>query len=189
MSEEHKEQETHVCRGCCGAGENEIAEAQADELEEEKFEAGESEAEELEAENIKTEEPGTSEGEPQEKITVTTSMDLQGSHFLYTQTTEKSSKTLDYDYKRCNGCGICAEICPTKALEMGPLHEIATGLDAPAVMMDLEKCTFCRMCSNLCPVHAITFEAVGEVPDEKQYPKYDTYVKINEKCLPCALCE
>ncbi len=38
-------------------------------------------------------------------------------------------------------------------------------------------------------MHAITFEAVGEVPDEKQYPKYDAYVKINEKCLPCALCE
>ncbi len=57
-------------------------------------------------------------------------------------------------------------------------------------MMDLEKCTFCRMCSNLCPVRAITFEAVGEVPDEHQYPKYDTYVNINEKCLPpCLLCE
>lgn len=179
MSEEHPEQETHVCTGCCGAGENEVIEAKVGELE----------AEEFETRDLEAEKPESAEEEAQEKITVTTSMDLQGSHFLYTQATEKSIKTLDYDYKRCNGCGICAEICPTKALEMGPLHEIATGLDAPAVMMDLEKCTFCRMCSNLCPVHAITFEAMGEVPDENQYPKYDTYVNINEKCLPCLLCE
>lgn len=178
MSEEHTEQETHVCKGCCRTDENEVLEPKVG------VEVGELEADDLEAEA-----PETAEEEAQEKITVTTSMDLQDSHFLYTQATEKSIKTLDYDYKRCNGCGICAEICPTKALEMGPLHEIATGLDAPAVMMDLEKCTFCRMCSNLCPVHAITFEAVGEIPDEKQYPKYDTFVKINEKCLPCALCE
>ncbi|HHV24827.1 MAG: 4Fe-4S binding protein [Methanosarcina sp.] len=179
MIEEHPEQETHVCTGCCGAGENEVIEAKVKELE----------AEEFETRDLEAEKPEPAEEEAQEKITVTTSMDLQGSHFLYTQATEKSIKTLDYDYKRCNGCGICAEICPTKALEMGPLHEIATGLDAPAVMMDLEKCTFCRMCSNLCPVHAITFEAMGEVPDENQYPKYDTYVNINEKCLPCLLCE
>lgn len=143
---------------------------------------------EQEAEETGAEETGAEE-ESQDKITVTTTMDLQGSHFLYTQATEKSIKTIDYDYKRCNGCGICVEICPTDALELGPIHEIATGLDAPAVMMDLDKCTFCRMCSNLCPVHAISFEAVGEVPEEDKYPKYDTYVDINEKCLPCALCE
>jgi 4Fe-4S ferredoxin len=143
-------------------------------------------------EESQAESPEESQDESQEeseKITVTTGMDLQGSQFIYTQTTEKSIKTLKYDYKRCNGCGICVEICPTKALEAGPIHEIATGLDAPAVMMDLDKCTFCRMCANLCPVHAISFEAIGEVPDEEQYPKYDSYVNINEKCLPCALCE
>ena len=123
-----------ACGGCCcGAGENEEPEKGAGELESEEFE------EQAEAEPE----------ENPEKLTVTTSMDLQGSHFLYTQATEKSLKTLDYDYKRCNGCGICVEICPTKALELGPIHEIATGLDAPAVMMDLDKCTFCRMCSNL----------------------------------------
>jgi 4Fe-4S ferredoxin len=174
VSEEYTEREVPLCRGCCETGENEVIEA---------------ETEEFETEDLEAEAPETAEEESQERITVTTSMDLQGSHFIYTQATEKSIKTLDYDYKRCNGCGICADICPTKALEMGPIHEIATGLDAPAVIMDLEKCTFCRMCSNLCPMHAITFEAVGEVPDENQYPKYDTYVKINEKCLPCALCE
>ncbi|HII00849.1 TPA: 4Fe-4S dicluster domain-containing protein [Methanosarcinaceae archaeon] len=181
-SGQEPEEEIPVCKGCCcGDGKAGPEEPCAEELEAEELKAEESE-------NEGAEETGAEE-EGQDKITVTTTMDLQGSHFIYTQATEKSIKNLDYDYKRCNGCGICVEICPTDALELGPIHEIATGLDAPAVMMDLDKCTFCRMCSNLCPVHAITFEAVGEVPDEDKYPKYDTYVEINEKCLPCALCE
>ena len=37
MSEEHTEQEVHICRGCCGAGENEVKEPEA--VETEDFEA------------------------------------------------------------------------------------------------------------------------------------------------------
>jgi 4Fe-4S ferredoxin len=188
MIEEPSKKEINFCNECC----NECCETEeigTEETKTEKIENEKSEAMEFESDESANTVPENSTGENQEKITVTNSMDIQGTHFLYNQATEKSIKTLDYDYKRCNGCGICVQICPTKALELGPVHEIATGLDAPPVTMDLEKCTFCRMCSNLCPVHAITFEAVGEIPDEKQYPKYDAFVKINEKCLPCALCE
>lgn len=197
MNQERSEQEIHVCSGCCGARENETPGAEKSVSEDGETEARELEVQDLESLSSKVETSDSSgndsesedETENQEKITVTNSMDVQDNHFIYTQATEKSIKTLDYDYKRCNGCGICVEICPTKALELGPVHEIATGLDAPAVMMDLEKCTFCRMCANLCPVHALTFEAIGEVPDEKQYPKYDTCIKISENCLPCDLCK
>jgi 4Fe-4S ferredoxin len=194
VNEEYDEQKVHKRDGCCGPRKIETEESKKGKNENEKSEAWgykpeEVEAKELESEGLEYVVPENNEGGHQEQITVTNSMDLQGTHFCYNQVTEKSIKTLDYDYKRCNGCGICVEVCPTKALELGPVHEIATGLDAPPVIMDLEKCTFCRMCANLCPVHAITFDAVGEVPDEKQYPKYDAYVNINEKCLPCALCE
>ena len=34
MSDELNEQEAHVCRGCCGAEENEVTETKAEELEE-----------------------------------------------------------------------------------------------------------------------------------------------------------
>ncbi|MGP8319461.1 MAG: 4Fe-4S binding protein [Methanosarcinaceae archaeon] len=125
----------------------------------------------------------------EDTISITTDMDVQGSKFIYSQVTEKSKKVLDYDYKRCNGCGICVGLCPTKALELGPMHEIATGMDAPPVMMDLEKCTFCGMCANFCPVYAFNMEFEGELPDESSYPVYDSYVKFNDKCLPCVLCE
>ncbi|MGP8337251.1 MAG: 4Fe-4S binding protein [Methanosarcinaceae archaeon] len=122
-------------------------------------------------------------------ISITTDMDVRGSIFIYSQITEKSKKILDYDYKRCNGCGICVGLCPTKALELGPMHEIATGMDAPPVMMDLEKCTFCGMCANFCPVHAFNMKFEGEPPDKDNYPVYDSYVRFNDKCLPCVLCE
>ncbi len=72
-------------------------------------------------------------------------MDVDGTHFIYRQISDRSRKVLDYDYKRCIGCGICVGLCPTKALELGPMKEIATGLDVPPVIMELDKCTFCSM--------------------------------------------
>ncbi|MDK2825316.1 MAG: 4Fe-4S ferredoxin [Methanolobus sp.] len=116
-------------------------------------------------------------------------MDMDGSHFIYRQISSKSIKFLDFDYKRCVGCGICVDICPTKALELGPMQEISTGLDAPPVMMDLEKCTFCSMCANFCPVHAFKMTEEGELPEKEEFPTFDSYVRMNEKCLPCALCK
>ena len=34
------------------------------------------------------------------------------------------------------------------------MKEIATGLDAPPVLIDLEACAFCGMCVNFCPMGA-----------------------------------
>ena len=116
-------------------------------------------------------------------------MDMDGTHFIYRQISSKSIKFLDYDYKRCVGCGLCVDICPTTALELGPMQEISTGLDAPPVMMDLDKCTFCSMCANFCPVNAFKMTEEGELPEKEEFPTFDSYVRMNEKCLPCALCK
>ncbi len=124
----------------------------------------------------------------EDSLCVERSMEIEGSHFLYRQISNKSVKTLDYDYKRCIGCGICVGLCPAKALELGPMKEISTGLDAPPVTMDLDKCTFCSMCANFCTVHAFRMSFEGDLPDAEKLPKYDSYVNMNEKCLPCALC-
>ncbi|MCS3924615.1 4Fe-4S binding protein [Methanosalsum natronophilum] len=124
-----------------------------------------------------------------DSLSVKKEMDAENTHFRYKEITEKSTKTLDYDYKRCTGCGLCVKICPLKALELGPIKEIATGLDAPPVIMDLEKCTFCGMCSNFCPVNAFKLERKGYFPGEEQFPKLDSSIEINDKCLPCTLCE
>lgn len=124
----------------------------------------------------------------EDSLCVEKEMDMDGTRFIYRQVSNKSVKFLDYDYRRCVGCGICVGLCPTKALELGPMKEIATGLDAPPVMMDLEKCTFCSMCASFCPVHAFKMTEEGDFPQKEEFPEYDSYVRMNEKCLPCALC-
>ncbi|MCL7416155.1 MAG: 4Fe-4S binding protein [ANME-2 cluster archaeon] len=130
--------------------------------------------------------PGPADG----GLEVIVEMEIQDSHFIYTQTTDGSKKTLDYDYKRCNGCGVCIEICPAKAIEAGPLLEIATGMDAPPVIIDHTKCTFCGMCASFCPVRAVKMDIDGEdILEMEEYPRLDSKVVINEKCLPCLLCE
>ena len=86
-------------------------------------------------------------------------MEVEGSIIKSIQRSEDSVKVLDYDYKKCNGCGICVALCPTEALSLGPVIEIATGLDAPPVLIDLEKCVFCGMCAAFCPVDAYRMTA------------------------------
>ena len=81
-------------------------------------------------------------------------MEVEGSHILARQKTPESEKILDYDYKKCAGFSICVELCPKKALQEGPLQEIAKGLDAPPVLIDLDACVFCGMCVNFCPLRA-----------------------------------
>lgn len=123
-------------------------------------------------------------------LEVNVEMDIRDSHFIYTQTANVSKKTLDYDYKRCNGCGICIDVCPANAIEAGPLFEIATGMDAPPVIIDQTKCTFCGMCASFCPVRAIRMDIDGQdIHDNPYFPQLDSKVVINEKCLPCMLCE
>jgi len=127
--------------------------------------------------------------EPRDKsLAVTRDMDIDGSRFIYRMITDKSVKILDYDYKRCVGCGICVGLCPTKALELGPMKEISTGLDAPPVIMDLDKCTFCSMCAGFCPVDAFKMTSEGDFSENGDLPELSTYVRMNEKCLPCAIC-
>ncbi|MCJ7444757.1 MAG: 4Fe-4S dicluster domain-containing protein [Methanotrichaceae archaeon] len=87
-------------------------------------------------------------------IEIKKDMEVDDSHIICKQKTDETEKILDYDYKRCAGCTICIVLCPKKALQEGPLKEIATGLDAPPILIDIDECVFCGMCVNFCPVRA-----------------------------------
>ncbi len=126
----------------------------------------------------------------EEKLEVTVNSEVDGSHFLFTQKTGKSKKLLDYDYKRCSGCGICVEVCPKKAIELGPLIEIATGLEAPPVIIDHTKCSFCGMCAAFCPVKAVRMTVNDkDILELQEFPHLDSSVVFNDKCLPCLICK
>jgi 4Fe-4S ferredoxin len=126
----------------------------------------------------------------EEKLEVTLENEVKDSQFLFTQKTGKSKKLLDYDYKRCTGCGICVEVCPKKAIEMGPLIEIATGMDAPPVIIDHTKCSFCGMCAAFCPVKSIRMTVNDkDILELQEFPHLDSGVVFNDKCLPCLICK
>lgn len=109
---------------------------------------------------------------------------------IFRQKAGEHRKTLEYDYHTCVGCGICVGICPTDALDLGPIPEIATGLDVPPVMIDIDKCPFCGMCAAFCPRGAFKFffDDVN-ILDMEEYPHVYSEISVNDNCLPCKLCE
>jgi NAD-dependent dihydropyrimidine dehydrogenase PreA subunit len=48
--------------------------------------------------------------------------------------------------QRCTGCGLCAELCPTHAVEL---------VRNRPVIVRPEDCTFCEICERYCPEEAI----------------------------------
>jgi formate hydrogenlyase subunit 6/NADH:ubiquinone oxidoreductase subunit I len=50
------------------------------------------------------------------------------------------------DLAKCNGCGMCVERCPTRALAMR---------DARVFMVRPDLCSYCATCEDICPTEAI----------------------------------
>lgn len=60
------------------------------------------------------------------------------------------------DIDSCIGCGLCAGICPNKAIELVELPaEYKEKYVYTYPRIDLRKCCFCALCQDICPVDAI----------------------------------
>ena len=76
---------------------------------------------------------------------------------------KKRPKDLKIYKSWCKRCGICAALCPTGALELGP--------DGHPVWKHPEKCIGCRMCEYRCPdfaLEVISEEKNGENPNGRE---------------------
>ncbi len=48
--------------------------------------------------------------------------------------------------QRCTGCGQCADLCPTHAVDI---------INNKAIITRPQSCTFCEICESYCPEAAI----------------------------------
>ena len=71
---------------------------------------------------------------------------------------------LQIDESRCQGCGTCVKVCPTGALERGPIGGTLKGVIEKSVstVVSPEACSFCGLCSLYCPWTAISLIKNGE---------------------------
>ena len=61
-----------------------------------------------------------------------------------------------YDMKKCISCGLCAKICPNRAIEMIELsEEYKNKYPKTYPKIDLGKCCFCGLCEDICSKDAI----------------------------------
>jgi NAD-dependent dihydropyrimidine dehydrogenase PreA subunit len=58
--------------------------------------------------------------------------------------------TLVLDVEKCNGCGICLEVCP---------HPVFALNDHKVAIQDLDACMECGACALNCPTEALTVSA------------------------------
>jgi ferredoxin len=77
-----------------------------------------------------------------------------------TGTFAKHYKFLD----SCTNCGVCARVCPSRAIEMLP--------DRPKPNLNPKRCDHCQACMQLCPQHAISFGKI--TPTARRYMHPDT---------------
>ena len=67
------------------------------------------------------------------------------------------------DKELCNGCGICAQICPKEAIDEKPPSIVSGRLKKkPVIDIDSKSCVFCGECVVLCPFNALKMEVDGE---------------------------
>jgi len=75
----------------------------------------------------------------------------------------------------CTGCGICASICPQKAIVLA--IDPAKGLYVPKIQPDC--CNFCGICVKICPGHEVDFINLNSkfITQEQSDPLLGSYIR------------
>lgn len=90
----------------------------------------------------------------------------------------------------CDGCGICADNCPKKAIIWSPPLVVDGRLARkPAVDFDVNACIFCGECATICPLDALRMKIDGEeiatIVKNEAFPILLKEIKVaRERCKP-----
>ncbi len=88
----------------------------------------------------------------------------------------------------CNGCGLCAEICPKEAIKELPATIVEGRLiRKPKIDFDIDSCILCGECAVLCPLSALVMKVDGKkistIVKNKAFPVFIREINVNkEKC-------
>ncbi len=58
---------------------------------------------------------------------------------------------------KCEGCGLCVDMCPQNALEWD--NEQLNAKGEPTIKCEIGNCVMCRICENMCSDAAIELQA------------------------------
>ena len=61
---------------------------------------------------------------------------------------------VEVDHEKCNGDGICVDVCPVAVFELKELPEYEG--QTKSVVVNNDACIVCRVCEVQCPQQAIT---------------------------------
>ncbi len=102
----------------------------------------------------------------------------------------KRNYSLHLNKKLCNGCGLCAEICPKEAIKEQPASIVDGGLaKKPKIDIDINSCILCGECAVLCPLNALKMEVDGKeistIVKNGAFPVFIREIIVTkEKCEP-----
>jgi 4Fe-4S ferredoxin len=98
--------------------------------------------------------------------------------------------SLNLNKKICNGCGLCAEICPKEAIKELP-GSIVEGrlVKKPKIEFEIKSCILCGECAVLCPLSALRMEVdkkeISTIVKNEAFPVFVREILvIKEKCSP-----
>ncbi|BES81884.1 4Fe-4S binding protein [Pyrodictium abyssi] len=63
-----------------------------------------------------------------------------------------------FDYDKCIGCTLCAQICPSRAIKMYRVP----GDKRMRPGYDIGRCIFCGLCTDICPTDALETSIVHD---------------------------
>lgn len=96
--------------------------------------------------------------------------------------------SLKLDKKKCTGCGICMEICPTEAIQVTRTPKTkGEKAKKPKLEINEQKCHYCGICEAICPFGALDLKIDGKpvvpVIKTESFPHLIRDIRINEtKC-------